>query len=229
MTIVRYTSTHGRPIGALRKHGFTRTWCAWWTGEPGCDPFVPPDAHGGARTRDEVPEIVRQHAAHFVADIELKYVTAGWAASWRRVQRGLPIGAERRAAEAVQRPQQPTLTYEEAMRLAQETNRKFAEHCERVMREEAARRQGESKLHAFAGIFAAPHFAALGLEPSATEADINQAFRKLAFSAHPDRGGTTEAFVALQRDRDAALRHARGESSLFVRGNPAGRSAAQST
>lgn len=42
----------------------------------------------------------------------------------------------------------------------------------------------------------------LGLEPDATDEDINAAFRKAAKDAHPDRGGSTEEF---QRVKNASL------------------------
>ncbi len=46
---------------------------------------------------------------------------------------------------------------------------------------------------------------ALDLAPGATAEEVRRAFRRLALTAHPDRGGTTEAFVALVKARDEAL------------------------
>ena len=41
------------------------------------------------------------------------------------------------------------------------------------------------------------HYATLGLSKSATEADIKTAFKKLALLHHPDRGGDTQQFSAI--------------------------------
>jgi hypothetical protein len=48
-------------------------------------------------------------------------------------------------------------------------------------------------------------FAALGLAAGATESDIRRAYRKLAFRAHPDRGGDAARFIEITRARDRAL------------------------
>jgi len=45
----------------------------------------------------------------------------------------------------------------------------------------------------------------LGLEPNATVAEIKQAYRAGALQAHPDRGGSAEAFRALHDAYEAAL------------------------
>jgi hypothetical protein len=46
----------------------------------------------------------------------------------------------------------------------------------------------------------------LGLEPSATLAEIKQAYRARALATHPDRGGTAVAFRAVQSAYEAALK-----------------------
>ena len=46
---------------------------------------------------------------------------------------------------------------------------------------------------------------ALGLTSNATEDEIRSAYRRLAQSAHPDRGGEHESFLALNADYEAAL------------------------
>lgn len=48
-------------------------------------------------------------------------------------------------------------------------------------------------------------FAALGLTPAATIAEITRAFRRLALLTHPDRGGDPQAFLRTKRAYDAAL------------------------
>jgi hypothetical protein len=67
----------------------------------------------------------------------------------------------------------------------------------------------------FDGPFAAPRttgntfigcpFAALGLEPTNDLKAITTAWKRKAFEAHPDRGGSHEAMVALTTVRDAAV------------------------
>jgi hypothetical protein len=46
---------------------------------------------------------------------------------------------------------------------------------------------------------------ALGLTASANEADVRRAFRRLAVVTHPDRGGSTAAFIQLKANFDKAL------------------------
>jgi hypothetical protein len=48
-------------------------------------------------------------------------------------------------------------------------------------------------------------FAALGLQPPVTQRQVKRAFRKLAHSTHPDRGGNAEAFRNLQEQYEQAL------------------------
>jgi len=46
----------------------------------------------------------------------------------------------------------------------------------------------------------------LGLTGAASEREIKAAYRKRALEAHPDRGGSDEAFRALQRAYESALK-----------------------
>lgn len=67
---------------------------------------------------------------------------------------------------------------------------------------------------AFAGFAALPAgntagdawWTVLGLHPSASQVDIDAAYKQLARETHPDAGGDTEAFIAVQE----AYRQARG-------------------
>ena len=52
---------------------------------------------------------------------------------------------------------------------------------------------------------AVPCLEVLGLAPGCTSAEVERAFRRLARKAHPDAGGSAEAFVALSNARDRAL------------------------
>jgi len=55
----------------------------------------------------------------------------------------------------------------------------------------------------------AAHWKTLGLKPGASEEEINERYRELAFKAHPDRGGTERAMRNLNLARDLARREAR--------------------
>lgn len=53
----------------------------------------------------------------------------------------------------------------------------------------------------------AQHYARLGLKPGgATHAEVTAAYRAMALRHHPDVGGSTEEFAAVQAARDALLR-----------------------
>jgi hypothetical protein len=54
-------------------------------------------------------------------------------------------------------------------------------------------------------VFEGCPFAALGLTPAATPAEIRRAFRTLALTTHPDRGGSPAAFIRVKQAYDAAL------------------------
>lgn len=55
----------------------------------------------------------------------------------------------------------------------------------------------------------------LGLEPGADVAAVNRAYRKLASTMHPDKGGDAAAFVELQNAKDAILSgRAHGDAAL---------------
>ncbi len=49
-------------------------------------------------------------------------------------------------------------------------------------------------------------FAVLGLPSSATQPEIKRAYKRLAKSAHPDGGGTHEAFLKLNQAYEQAMR-----------------------
>jgi hypothetical protein len=48
----------------------------------------------------------------------------------------------------------------------------------------------------------------LNLPPLYTESDVRRAYKRLARNAHPDSGGSDEAFIQLKRAHDEALRTA---------------------
>jgi hypothetical protein len=51
-----------------------------------------------------------------------------------------------------------------------------------------------------------PCFAVLGLTPPATKENVMRAYRRKAFEAHPDRGGSHADFVAIGIAKEQALR-----------------------
>lgn len=58
----------------------------------------------------------------------------------------------------------------------------------------------------------------LGIDQSATAAEIRKAFRRLAVKAHPDKGGSSEKFVELKKALEealAALQPSKTERSVF--------------
>jgi DnaJ-class molecular chaperone len=54
-------------------------------------------------------------------------------------------------------------------------------------------------------------FALLGLEPGAAPAEIQAAFKRLALTAHPDQGGTTDQFLALKVAQQTCLIYAKSQ------------------
>ena len=54
----------------------------------------------------------------------------------------------------------------------------------------------------------------LGVSPDASAEEVKGAFRRKALEAHPDRGGSAEAFITLKRAYDAIVaRRARSKAS----------------
>jgi curved DNA-binding protein CbpA len=45
----------------------------------------------------------------------------------------------------------------------------------------------------------------LGLDPKATVAEIQRAYKRRALETHPDRGGSAESFRALHKAYESAL------------------------
>lgn len=67
------------------------------------------------------------------------------------------------------------------------------------------RRRTERPSTKVEGIAPADALREFGLGPDATSQDVVREFRRRALKAHPDVGGTAEAFKTLIRTRDAAL------------------------
>lgn len=105
-------------------------------------------------------------------------------------------------------------------------DKQFALACDRYVQAEENMRSLTLALHAmrqlerhgggimmekaFAGFVALPAppscWEVLGLTPTANIADVQDAFRRMARSAHPDAGGSTAVMAALNSARDEALR-----------------------
>lgn len=64
----------------------------------------------------------------------------------------------------------------------------------------------------------ADSFYLLGLEPGATPAEIQAAYKKLSFKLHPDHGGTAERFDDLNQAAKAAKAYALTEPCPTCRG-----------
>jgi hypothetical protein len=61
----------------------------------------------------------------------------------------------------------------------------------------------------------------LGVSPSASAAEVDRAFRRLAQQWHPDHGGDTDKFRRLVAARDALENTATGTAPVvFVRSQP---------
>lgn len=57
-------------------------------------------------------------------------------------------------------------------------------------------------------VFAGDALTTLGLRLPYSEQDVKRAYKRLALKAHPDQGGSNQAFIKLQEARDSALRFA---------------------
>ena len=58
----------------------------------------------------------------------------------------------------------------------------------------------------------ASHWKILGIQPPCTSADINKAWRLALHKAHPDKGGSAAAILALNAARNCALNEIEGRS-----------------
>lgn len=57
-------------------------------------------------------------------------------------------------------------------------------------------------------VFNGDALATLGLSLPCTQADVRRAYKRLAKTAHPDAGGSHQAFIKLKQAHDSALRFA---------------------
>jgi DnaJ-class molecular chaperone len=61
-------------------------------------------------------------------------------------------------------------------------------------------------------------FQLLGLEPGVSPAEVQAAYKRLAFQAHPDQGGSAEQFEELNQAAKAAKAYALTEPCPTCRG-----------
>lgn len=175
ITVVKYSIAVGRPPYARKKLGHAVSWAAWWRSPLGARP----DLCGGSRTREEVPALVRHQARFLDGEVQLEAVEPRWCREWRprwRDELNEQVdGPSRRAFEA-----------------------EFAQHS----------------FNAFGSgpgvqVVVLPEadaaLRALGLDASATEADVRRAFRLRARDLHPDHGGSELAFKKLNGHYQRAL------------------------
>ncbi|WP_437606279.1 hypothetical protein WMF20_35505 [Sorangium sp. So ce834] len=179
----------GRPPSGIRCPAGRYTWCAWWRAKPTREAPTRPDGLGGAASHAAGLAEAERIARAFGRTWPLEELPAAWA-KWARTGEW----PEERAA-----------------RMAEEERRWREIHAEAQVQAERdaqdARRRIEDALCRIRGnpVADAAALAALGLARDATADDVKRAFKQRALAAHPDRGGSHEAFLALTAARDRAL------------------------
>jgi hypothetical protein len=202
--IVWYSRCRGRPPGEHKRKGNTVTWACWWSGNPKLEHERKPDAYGGAPTKGDVEELVRQFAARTAAakgePIELKPLSHSYAFGVRDMIRGGPPPSRRAPFDPGPSKPWPKPGTPEYQRRLHELYEK-------------ARLADEARWRLLRGHTASSDLAALGLSHTATEADVRRAFRRLALKHHPDRGGSEAEFKRLNGHYQAAMRLVGGGAS----------------
>lgn len=215
------------------EHGSILHWYFWaaWLDEPTGRPWTSPIAtgrvlHMGGPHGDLGPIFVvsraSEHAeieaddairARLGAGVETRRIDDGFARAAYREVRGerpnwrAPRPTKTRYATPRGFSRPPATSARAFFSAAWAADEAKAREVEELLRRAERARSGHDFdwMRGPAPAQASPALAALGLAPGATEADVRRAYRRLALTTHPDRGGSAEAFRRITEARDAAM------------------------
>ena len=191
-------------------------WCAWWS-RPTWDS---PDASGHTVNHRPTAEKAARGAIK-AAQVDWRFtvadageLVAGIAATveghrWKDPRVKVAKAAEDRRRKEERARQKAQREHDKWWEQIREKAKKEHEQWWKDVQAQAEKEAREYKRSWSApshDVLATPisSFKALKMAPTRDVAAINKAFRKLAFDAHPDRGGTHDGFVALNESYRAA-------------------------
>ncbi|WP_434042266.1 MULTISPECIES: hypothetical protein [Sorangium] len=192
--VIYVAITYGRPPSGYRCAPGRFTWSAWWRAKPTREAPTRPDGLGGAVSRESGLAEAERIARAFGRTGPIEELSAVWG-RWARTGEWPEERAARKAEQELNwrelQAQVEAEIREQAERYAQEVRRRVEEQLRQLLGRDPAAD--------------AAALAALGLTSGATAADVRRAFKLRALTAHPDRGGSAQAFVDLVAARDRAL------------------------
>ena len=217
----------------------TGFWSAWWTAQPTETPWREPDATGEGKPEDaerairavkgigafvrmlgvEWAEVVRERAEYKAQGRRMPRANV---ARKRRDNEAERRFTERLARDRAAAAQRQARTREDQARADAQRNaeasrgseawwRDMQSKIDELLRQYGAPKPAPQATPAYVSPVAAA-FAALDLTPIATTEEVARAFRRKVGRErlHPDQGGNVDAFVALNRARELATKHATG-------------------